>query len=151
MEDCLVNSLANVNPLCYQEWNMQTRLEPSNYSQSNTRRANTTNPTTYLRVNISVSITVQSCICHTPAYTAAGAGNLRVWGAGTNGNKTVRGTSARWLCIAINCSRTSTTISCTTCSWAQSRSSQQSCHCVCSTMWLTQHHQGSTWPSTKEQ
>ena len=46
-------------------------------------------------LNINSSITVQSCICHTPAYTAAGAGNLRVWGAGTNGNKTFRGTSAR--------------------------------------------------------
>ncbi len=42
-----------------------------------------------------IIITVQTCICHTPAYTAAGAGSLRVWGAGTNGNKTFRGTSAR--------------------------------------------------------
>ena len=74
----------------------------------------------------SVSYHSANMHCHTPAYTAAGAGSLRVWGAGTNGNKTCRGTSARRLCIAISCSRTSSTISCTTCSWGQPQSQTQS-------------------------
>lgn len=95
MENCIANSLANViyfviiDETCESDPNHQLAANQTKDMQT----AYTLPP--FSEVYINISITVPLCMYHTPAYTVAGANSLRVEGAGTNGNKTFRGTSAR--------------------------------------------------------